>query len=517
MPAFAGLEAEWRANYASTRIDEPDLRFFANADLGEQLVVGGASLSNTLHFFRESTEDLGGLALDLTVPPRGLAGFPAQIKFGGLYETTGREFRERRFEVFSEGLQLASDDAAGVDGLFSPDNSGIVATSFPRPGRPTTYTIGNRLVDNTQPFNQYDGGLDVAAGYGMMELPLGKLRVIAGARVERTDLAINVVDRLTGQPVAEADSSLSGGINATDILPSLNVVYALSDRTNLRAAATRTLARPTFREIAPFQSFDFATDGPLVGNPNLDRTLITNLDLRYEWFNAPGSLIAVSGYYKHLDQPIERVIVDIENNINRFENVDQATLFGAEFEVRQRLGTFIPSSFLRDVSLGGNVTVTTSRITIADAELNERRFINPDADDTRALQGQSPYLVNLDLSYDGVDTNAGLYFNVFGRRLSRVGVPDVFEDPSPQLDFVASRRVFEQFKLKVSVKNIFDAGLNEVYDFPSSTLSAIGGDEAVYQSYDRGTSFSIGLSFSPRFGGGSPAIPAAPSATPVGL
>lgn len=521
VPALAGVEAEWRASYASTQIDEPDLRFFANANLGEQLVVGGASLSNTLHFFRESTEDLGGLALDLTIPSRGLAGLPAQIKLGGLFETTGRQFRERRFEVFSEGLQLASEDAAGVDALFSEENSGIVATSFPRPGRPTTYTIGNRLVDNTQPFNQYDGGLDVAAGYGMVEVPLGRLRVIAGARVERTDLSIDVVDRLTGLPLADADSSLSGAINTTDVLPSLNLVYAVGERTNLRAAATRTLARPTFREIAPFQSFDFATDGPLVGNPGLDRTLITNLDLRYEWFNAPGSLVAVSGYYKHLDQPIERVIVDIENNINRFENVDQATLVGAEFEVRQRLGAFraVTSGFLSNLSLGGNVTVTQSRITIADAELNERRFINPDADDTRALQGQSPYLVNLDLSYDGELTNAGLYFNVFGRRLARVGVPDVFEDPSPQLDFVASRRVFDQFKLKVSVKNVFGAGLREVYDFPSSTLSAIGGGDAVYQSYDRGTSFSIGLSFSPRLGGGSPAVPAvpSPSASPVGL
>ncbi|WP_420456169.1 TonB-dependent receptor domain-containing protein [Rubrivirga sp.] len=521
VPALAGLTAEWRANAATTRLDEPDLRFFANADLGDQLVVGGASLSNTLHFFRESTEDLGGLALDLTVPPRTL---PLQIKVGGLYETTGREFRERRFEVFSEGLSLESEDAAGVDALFSPENSGVVRVTPPNPRDPqrrSTYVIGNRLVDNTQPFNQYDGTLDVVAGYGMVELPLGPLRVIAGARVEQTDLSIGTVDLATGEPVVTDDDALTGGIDEVDVLPSLNVVYALSERMNLRAAATRTLARPTFREIAPFQSFDFATDGPLVGNPALDRTLITNLDLRYEWFNAPGSIVAVSGYYKYLDRPIERVIVDIENNVNRFENVDEATLFGAEVEVRQQLGALggaFASRFVRDFSVGGNVTVTRSRITIADAELAERRFINPDADDTRALQGQSPYLVNVDVSYDGADTNAGLYLNVFGRRLSRVGVPDVFEDPSPQLDFIASRRVFDQFKLKVSVKNLFGQGHREVYDFPSSTLAAIGGGDAVYQSYARGTSFSVGLSFSPRFGGGSPAAPAVPSpSSPTGL
>ncbi len=525
IPALAGLEAEWRGNYSTTQINEPDLRFFANADNGSQLLIGGASLSNTLHFFRETTEDLGSLGLDLTLPSRALGGLPVQIKIGGLYETTGREFRERRFEVNSEGLALESEDAAGVNAFFSPENSGIVNVIAPNPQDPqqrSRYVLGNRLVDNTQTQNQYNGGLGVVAGYGMVEVPLGALRLIGGARVETTDLTIDVVNRLTGEPVNAEDPALSGSIQQTDILPALNVVYALTDNVNLRAAATRTLARPTFREIAPFQSFEFSTSGQVQGNINLDRTLITNLDLRYEWFNTPGSIIAVSGYYKYLDRPIERVILDLENNFQGYENVDNATLFGAEMELRQRLSALggpFESGFASGLSLGGNVTFTRSRITIAEAELLERRMINADASDTRALQGQSPYLVNLDLSYDGADTNAGLYFNLFGRRLSRVGVPDVFEDPSPQLDFVASQRVFDQFKVKLSVKNIFAQGVKQIYDFPTSTLAAIGGGDAIYQSYDRGTSFSFGLSFSPRFGGGSPAVPAAPSlgASGVGL
>ena len=520
VPALAGVEAEWRANVATTRLDEPDLRFFANANLGgERVVVGGASLNNTLHFFRESTEDLGGLALDLTVPPRALAGLPVQVKVGGLYEATAREFRERRFEVLSEGLRLEGEGADAVEAFFSPANSGVVEVRPPNPFDPqrrSTYVIGNRLVDNTQPNNQYDGGLDVAAAYAMAEFPvLPRLRAIAGARVERTDLSIDVV-ALDGGP---AEGGESGRIEETDVLPSLNLVYNVADGMNLRAAATRTLARPTFRETAPFASFDFATDGPLQGNPDLQRTLITNLDLRWEWFNAPGAVVAVSGYYKYLSEPIERVIIDIENNLNRYENVDEATIFGAEVEVRQRLaalGSVFAAPFVRDLSVGGNLTLTRSEITISDAELAERRLIDPDAPGTRALQGQSPYLVNLDLTYDRPGTSAGVYFNVFGDRLSRVGVPDVFERSSPQLDFIASHTLLDQFKVKLAVKNVLDYGVEEVYDFPESTYGAIGGVAPVYQSYDRGTSFSLGLSYSPRFGGGSPAVPAvpAPTATP---
>ena len=132
---------------------------------------------------------------------------------------------------------------------------------------------------------------------------------------------------------------------------------------NLRAAATQTLARPTFREIAPFQSFDFATDGPLIGNPTLNRTLITNLDLRYEWFNAPGSIFAVSGYYKKLNDPIERAIINIENNVSQFVNVDEATIYGAEIELRQRLanlGVAFDQPVVRNLQVGGNLTLTRS-------------------------------------------------------------------------------------------------------------------------------------------------------------
>jgi outer membrane receptor protein involved in Fe transport len=515
---LAGLRAEWRASYAVTSLDEPDLRFFANANTADGFQIGGAGLNNTLHFFRESTESLGGLGLDLTLAPRSVLDLPVQIKVGGLYETTARDFRERRFEVLSEGLTLTGEGPAAVDSLYSPENSGVVDELPPNPFDPqqrTTFVIGNRLVDGTQPNNQYAGALDVGALYAMAEFPVFRgLRVIGGARLERTDLGIDVVDLVTGAPVASEDSTFSGSIAETDLLPSLNLVYALSSRMNLRAAATRTLARPTFREIAPFESFDFVTDGPLIGNPDLDRTLITNLDLRWEWFNAPGSILAVSGYYKFLDRPIERVIVDIENNVNQFLNVDQATIFGAEFEARQRLAALggpFGAPVLRDLQFGGNLTVTRSEITIAEAELAERRFIDPDATDRRALQGQSPFLVNLDLSYETAATTAGVYFNVFGRRLSRVGVPDVFEDPAPQLDFVATQSVFDQFSLKLSVKNILGSRTEEVYDFPESTYAAIGGRTPVYQSYDLGTSYSLGISFRPRFGGDAgPAIPPVP-------
>lgn len=48
------------------------------------------------------------------------------------------------------------------------------------------------------------------------------------------------------------------------------------------------LARPTFRELAPYASFDFVGDFTLIGNKDLKRTLVNNCDLRWERTAAPG-------------------------------------------------------------------------------------------------------------------------------------------------------------------------------------------------------------------------------------
>src|SRR5690606_28034457 len=134
-----------------------------------------------------------------------------------------------------------------------------------------------------------------------------------------------------------------------------------------------------------------------------------------------------------------------------------------------------------------------STIAIDERELALRRAIDPATPDRRALQGQAPFLLNADVAYEhaGWGTNVGLYFNVFGRRLARVsfgGVPDVYEQPSPQLDFVASQRVLRDWSVKLSAKNLLDAPYRELYD------GQHGSRDAVFQEYDRGLSVSLGIS-----------------------
>ncbi|WP_412061589.1 TonB-dependent receptor domain-containing protein [Rubrivirga sp. IMCC45206] len=536
----AGVELAWRGSVSQTGLDQPDLRFFNNTidtlNVGQatervRFGVTGTSIPDPLRYFRTLDESLAQGAVDLTIPLRGLGLRGGQLKVGGVADRTARDVTERRFQYdvrvpAGDGLGGTSADSIAA---FFDRTLGAYAETTLADGRTRVQFTGTTLSDQTDPANQYAGTLDVAAGYAMVELPVGaRLRAIVGARVETTDLRIegDGVDlgrqrldaQIAGATGAARDSLTArrdglGAIDRVDVLPSLNLVYALTDRVNLRAAATRTLARPTFREIAPFAAQDFGFGELLSGNPALDRTLITNLDVRWEWFARPGDIVAVSGYTKRLDAPIERVIIDA-NGQTSFENVDRATIWGAEVEARTALAPLARA--LAHVSVGANVTLTRSTISRSAGE------VALGADPERPLQGQSPYLVNLDLAYGDGTTSAGLYFNVFGRRLSRVsrvGTPDVYEEPAPTLDLVASRRVADNWSLKLSAKNLLNAPFREVYDVDAEGLALpLGLTAPLFQRYDRGTSVSLGLSFSPRLGAAPPAIPSPSQTTPtVGL
>ena len=160
---------------------------------------------------------------------------------------------------------------------------------------------------------------------------------------------------------------------------------------NLRGSYTHTLARPNMREMAPFSSFEFIGDFIFTGNPELERTLVKNYDLRWEWYPKAGELIAVSGYYKDFTNPISIAFVpEAANPEIRFQNLEEATVFGVEFEFRKNLGFISPS--LSDFKFFSNLSLIHSEAPVPAAEQEIIQEINPDKGTTRPFIGQSPIL-----------------------------------------------------------------------------------------------------------------------------
>ncbi|MFB6249661.1 MAG: TonB-dependent receptor domain-containing protein [Salinibacter sp.] len=487
---LGGTRLQWKGAYSTTSQEEPNRRFFAS--LASVSASGDTThsaslvnLRNPARIFRSLSENQYSGQVDVTVPFR-LGGREGEVKLGGSYNHATRDFSERFFSYNPPQVRIPfSGDATSY---FVDENMGIVDSTGGRP------QFGITVDDQTSPLNSYTGERTIGAGYLMAEIPIARrIRIIGGARLESTDLSV------------EATPEMAGRINTTDVLPSLNVVYEVTSEMNLRAAATRTLARPTFREIAPYPGFDFIQGEVIVGNPELNRTLISNLDLRWEWFPRPGEVLAASAYYKQMQDPIERAFISTSSNTGRqltWKNVDEAKIFGAEFEARVRLDRFADA--LRNLTVGGNLSLTRSRIDVpclqyasddkercVRGELYFRQVNN--APSTRELQGQSPYLLNLNLEYDNPETgtSGGLFYSVFGERLSVVSsgsIPDVYTQPRPELNASLSQSLLGRWEVELSVENILNSQHAESYVFKGETYP--------YQRHTNGRSFSFGITYS---------------------
>ena len=473
-PAWRETKLQWSYTDADTSQEEPDTRYFSTFKTPDGSQFFEASgLPRPSRYFRALEEGRRDASLDLTIPVGWGEGRGSLLKFGGAWARTEREFRERLFEYNSTVLRYDGNEAA----FLRPEQVGQVdpATGRFRPGQ--LY-----LIESSSLGNNYAGEQTVRAFYGMLDLALSaKLRVIGGVRRESTQLDVRSRD-----PRRRA-----GQLESDDTLPSVSFVYALGERMNLRAAATRTIARPNFREIADYTSFEFVGDFVYIGNPSLRRTRITNFDLRWEWFPRRGEIVAVSFFHKRMTDPIERGVFSVVNSGElQFQNAPSGEVRGVEVEARKGLGFL--SDRLRRFSGGFNYTWIEASVAIAPAELTAIRFFDPAAPATRGLAGQSPYIANVDLTFNEPKwgTTVSVYYNLFGRRISQVsppGTPSVMEEPWPSLDLILNQRFGERWKLTFSAKNLLNRAAEETYTYLDR--------QYLRASRVRGVTTSLGVTF----------------------
>ena len=402
-----------------------------------------------------------------------------ELKIGGTHEKKERDFNELRFEYASGGVIRYDGDP---ESFFSEENTGVIGYDAQR----DRYLFGNVLQLSPDPRGgDYQGDSELRAYYGMIELPLTEtLKTIAGVRMEQADFNVT-------------NGAVSGLLDDNDILPSWIMIYEMTMKMNLRTAYGRTLARPNFREKAPYANFDLIADGIFSGNPDLERTLIDNYDLRWEWYPSGGELVAASFFYKDMQNPIERsynIRFASEFGEKTFQNVDRAVVSGLELEFRKKLDWLVLQGKPHMFGAAVNVSLIESEVDIPGEELAFLRQRDPDAGATRRLQGQSPFLVNVGLNYDHLvsGTSVSLFYNVFGERLDEVGVggaPDSLEQSRDVLDFTFVQSMWDLFVLKFTAKNLLDS--------PVEILQSFNGNDFLRSRYQTGRTFSLSLSFKP--------------------
>lgn len=461
---------DWTVSLATTTQEEPDLRYMSMF----HTVSGFTGFANELfpqtptRYFRELQEDNLTARIDHTLPFLTWAGHEGALKLGLYRSYSDRKYRDRGFSYESINYVPWNRDGDPLNFLPTLEASKATSDFFLRANPP----------------NRYDGDQEISAYYNMLELPvLQRLKLVGGARVEKT--RINVAS--TGGSLATTAARAS--IQQTDLLPAAGLIYSPLTNLNIRLHYSRTIARPTYREIANVETFDFAGGDILVGNPALKLSSITNYDFRVEWFPKPGNILAAGAFYKELTAPIELAYVTLDQDKITYVNRDEATVFGFEVEGRAGLDLFHPS--FKGFSLGANYAMIESETALTPTELAFKRAVNPAEPVSRSLYDQSPFILNLDFSYDNDRTGTALTlaYNLTGRRLAIVNPfgDDVYEHPGESLDLSLSQRISKHWKVKFSAKNLLDPVFKRTY-------GENGKD--IYSSYTKGRQFGVSLSCS---------------------
>jgi len=481
---FYRLKANWLVSYTRSQQDEPDMRFFTNSvypDLAEdnpnRYAVNPSVYSVPARYYRTMDEDNINAKLDFILPIP-FVSENSKLKFGGDYLYKYRDFRDKRIDYrFQFPDNTYNND---VNGFFADENIGL--NYFNQHGRYGLYVENSAATDDR---NSYIADQIVSAGYLLGDIPLKKMRFVIGARVEATNVNVHNLSNPLSTDYSSIDKSY------VNILPALNITYSLKENMNIRAALSRTLARPNFRELAPFASQDFAGGETYIGNESLLNTQIDNIDLRWEMFMKPSEIISVSAFYKIFHNPIELVDNPIASNAEiTWKNVDRATVYGVEIDCRKQLD-FI--DFFKNVKVGANFTYVVSETELTKEELELIHATDSNFGTTRPMFGQSPYIINAFVGYNnpkwGTDVNAS--FNVTGQRLVLVtkgGTPDVYEQPSPKLNVVVKQKLADNWSLKIKASNILNSEYKEVYNWE--------GRDYIYQMKKSGIGFTIGVSYS---------------------
>ncbi|MCL2098052.1 MAG: outer membrane beta-barrel protein [Bacteroidales bacterium] len=471
----------WDAGYAYANRHEPDRRIVTNqAGIGSMNDIPLATLLNdNISRYFQHLEDHSVSAAVNYKHIFAFENFRPTLKTGLYGEYRSRDYRNREF-LYRYG------------NLSYEERQSYLKLPFEQMLEEQYLGADKVYIDEiTRKTNDYSAIVGHIAGYVAVEIPLNKLSVYAGARLESHNT------RLTRDRSMSHEQTLINhkNINDLNVLPSLNLTYKFSEKHQVRGAYGLSVNRPELREISPAVYFDFDLFSEIGGNENLKTAVINNVDLRYEFYPNYGENITVGLFYKHFKNPIERTFIDMGGTLRYlYENAYQANNYGVEIEMRKKLD-FIG---LPNFTLMLNASLIESKVSFRPGEV----LSEPD----RPMEGQSPYIINAGLYYRAEKSgwDLSLLYNRIGKRIVGLGksdlsqsinnkIPDAYEMPRDVLDLTISKSMGKYVELRFSIKDIFAADIL-FKQFPKFEKDGkIYEREQTTRQYEPGQSVSLGI------------------------
>lgn len=478
------IKMQWGASAGRLTRDVPDVRkmryttgqldmeetdsseFFAVVSFSPSPFYGGK-------FYSALTETVYNEKGDITIPLKFLKG-KQDFKTGASFQQKFREFRAREF-----GYKVANVFKYNPDYLLLPQDS-IFAHEM-------INDSGFVIDDITNPYDKYHADVHLTAGYAMMDnMIFDKLRLVWGVRYELFHQQLYTRDASNKKSTVDRAEP--------DWMPSVNLIWSVTEKINVRFSASRTVARPEFREISQLNVYDMTSEASLAGNDTLVRTRIKNYDVRFEFYPASGQVVSVTGFYKDFKDPIEQVVYFAGNKTYSYQNVNGAKNYGIEFEFRFRPSIFLKNkenSILNSLTLLSNVAFINSKADLGNVISVE--------DSVRALQGQSPYVLNAGLEFMEEKTGIGItgMFNQVGDRIVYVGGDNYFniiEAHRPLFDLQFSKRFFKKAEIRFTINDLFNKKTIYYHDVNNNNKFDELTDRYI-EKYETGTGYALSLSY----------------------
>ncbi|MDR0393705.1 MAG: TonB-dependent receptor [Tannerella sp.] len=452
------LNASWQLSYGKTGSDEPDRRqvmFTKNSD--GSLSLFKLNQQETMRYFGELKEDEWNGDVKLTYKLND-GESPDFVRAGFSLRDKSRNFYSSNFYYNLRNMSPEIEDIYDTDHFLHYENirNGVIT-----------------INKNSQPRNKYFAESGIWAAFVDFEYyPAETFLLSAGVRYEHLQQRVRYWTDAAEEKRARLESN--------DFFPALNAKYTIRKNRNIRLGLSRTVTRPSFIEMAPFEYKESYGGATVRGNAGIKNGYNYNIDVRYEAFQGFGNMFSFGLYYKYLDSPIERVQDYAGSLIQSFRNVNEGHVAGAEIEFRRHLTKHFKLDF--------NASYIYTHISLSENGIY--------TDKSRKLQGASPYLMNLDLNYSTkFMQHKGLFvsavYNLQGPRIGSVGINGVsntIEQSFHSFDLIGSYSLNDRAGIKLQAKNL----LNRRQEF-TQKIKATGKEEVVGY-YRKGLSLQLGIS-----------------------
>lgn len=493
------LSLDVRAGYANSQREAPYEFFFEYVRTNAAADPYGALFVNRLNgntgeasvTFSDLDEDLWSGGIDLTY--RATPELVATV--GGVFSDTNRTSSRRQFLFRAASTFPAEAAVLRPDLLLSPGL--ITGTGVDSNGNPLPAPVGGvDLIESDTSTPAFRGRLRNYAGYAKVNWQLAEaLSLDAGVRFEKARQSVSAIQVYSTPPTFTDPPALRKDY----WLPAATLTYQLQPDLQVRLSASKTIARPQFRELIYQPFYDPESNRQYLGNPLLTDSRLYNGEARVEWYFAPEQRLSVSGFYKKIRNPIESFVFPLAGAaVTSYANAPSAQLYGGEIELTKYLDLSDAGGWLADrrAVIVVNYTYSHSRLKVrpddtvavyAAASTRATDYFR----DGAPLTGQSDHLVNLQLGFENtarLSQQTILLTYASKRAVSRgtTGQPDVIEKPPVQLDVVLREGVAflgQELELKFEARNLLHSRHRE--------YQQNGANVVEFNTYDLGTTFAL--------------------------